>query len=101
MLRAEVQDARRTRFAAILGIVGFIDVPIIRWSVEKWRTLHPQPVVIQEGGGTGLSAAMLLTFCLCLSAFMLLFFLILRERMHLARMRHELEALRYAINESL
>ena len=101
MLRAEVQDARRTRFAAVLGIVGFVDVPIIRWSVEKWRTLHPQPVVIQEGGGTGLSPAMLLTFSLCLGAFVLLFFLILRERMHLALIRHEIEALRYKMNESL
>ena len=99
MLRAEVQDARRTRLAAVLGIVGFVDVPIIRWSVEKWRTLHPKPVVIQEGGSTGLSPAMMFTFLLCLGAFLLLFFFIMRERIHLARLRHEIDALRYRMNE--
>lgn len=99
MLRAEAQDARRTRLAAVLGIVGFVDVPLIRWSVEKWRTLHPKPVVIQEGGSTGLSPAMMLTFLLCLGAFLLLFFFIMRERIHLARIRQEIDALRYRMNE--
>ena len=50
MLRADVQDDRkRARFAAVLGIAGGIDVVMIHWSVRKWRTLHPKPVVIQEG----------------------------------------------------
>src|SRR5438477_2384455 len=35
MLRIETYDPKRARFAAILGIVGFVDVPLIRWSVEK------------------------------------------------------------------
>ena len=36
MLRADATDPRRARFAAILGIIGFIDVPLIRWSIERW-----------------------------------------------------------------
>ena len=97
MLRADAYDEKRTRYAAILGIIGFIDVPIIRWSVEKWRTLHPKPVVIQEGGATGLPPAMLLTFFICLAAFVLLFFFLLRERVSLARSRNDLETLRQDI----
>ena len=62
MLRIDVHDPKRARFAAILGIVGFVDVLLIRWSVEKWRTLHPKPVLIQEGGTTGLPSAMLWIF---------------------------------------
>jgi heme exporter protein C len=100
ILRADAYDEKRTRLAAILGIIGFIDVPIIRWSVEKWRTLHPKPVIIQEGGTTGLPPSMLFTFLLCLAAFVLLFFWLLRERVSLAQSRHDLELLRQDIEMS-
>lgn len=33
------------RFAAVVGIVGFVDVPVVHLSVQWWRTLHPGPVV--------------------------------------------------------
>jgi heme exporter protein C len=97
LLRVDAYDEKRTRYAAILGIIGFIDVLIIRWSVEKWRTLHPKPVVIQEGGATGLPPSMLLTFLICLAAFVLLFFFLLRERVSLAQSRNDLETLRQDI----
>lgn len=101
MLRAETPDANRMRFAAIIGIVGFVDVPLIRWTVTKWRTLHPKPVVIQEGGRTGLPPSMMLTFVIALAACLLLFALLMRERAALASRRHELEALRDAIENDL
>jgi heme exporter protein C len=101
MLRIEAYDPKRARFAAILGIVGFADVPLIRWSVEKWRTLHPKPVLMQEGGTTGLTPAMLLTFLVCLVAFLLLFFYLLRERVSIAQSRHALTVLRHKIDEIL
>ena len=101
MLRIEAYDPKRARFAAILGIVGFVDVPLIRWSVEKWRTLHPKPVLIQEGGTTGLTFAMWQTFVVCLVAFILLFFYLLRERVGVVQSRHALEVLRHEINEIL
>jgi heme exporter protein C len=101
MLRADGEDPKRARFAAVLGIVGFVDVPIIRWSVEKWRTLHPKPVVIQEGGTTGLPPSMMLAFLVSLAAFWLLFFYLVRERHALAQGRHELEMLRHEIDTGL
>src|SRR5215468_5397545 len=101
MLRVEAYDPKRARFAAILGIVGFVDVPLIRWSVEKWRTLHPKPVLIQEGGTTGLTFAMLLTFVVCLGAFLLLLFYLLRERTSIALSRHSLEVLRQEVDDLL
>ena len=99
LLRLETSAPQRARFAAIVGIIGFVDVPLIRWSVEKWRTLHPKPVLIQEGGTTGLTSAMLLTFVVCLGAFFLLFFYLLRERVSVAQSRHALEVLRHEIDE--
>ncbi len=101
MLRADATDPRRARFAAILGIIGFIDVPLIRWSIEKWRNLHPEPVVVQSGGTTGLPPAMMLTFLVSLAAFLLLFVFLLRQRMAIARRRHELEVLRHEVDEAL
>ena len=101
MLRADASDAKRTRFAAVLGIIGFADIFLIRWSVVKWRTLHPKPVVVQEGGTTGLPPSMMLTFCIAMTACLLLFFLLLRERASLAQRRYELETLRDEIENEL
>ncbi|MDQ6772412.1 MAG: cytochrome c biogenesis protein [Candidatus Dormibacteraeota bacterium] len=53
------------RLAAVVGIFGFIDVPIVYESVNWWRTLHPGPVLAQAGG-PALPPAMLLTFVLTL-----------------------------------
>ena len=38
------------RLAAVVGIVGFVDVPVVYFSVEWWRTLHPGPVLVAPGG---------------------------------------------------
>jgi len=46
------------RFAAIVGIFGFIDVPIVHFSVTWWRTQHPGPVVARDA----LPPEMLATF---------------------------------------
>src|SRR5436190_14259598 len=45
MVRSYAEPPRGARYAAILGIVGFVDVPIVYLSSYWWRTLHPQPVI--------------------------------------------------------
>ena len=35
--------ARRARWSAVVGIVGFVDVPIVHLSVQWWRSLHQAP----------------------------------------------------------
>jgi heme exporter protein C len=45
MVRAYAEPPRGPRYAAILGIVGFADVPLVYLSSYWWRTLHPQPAV--------------------------------------------------------
>ena len=32
----------------VVGIIGFIDVPIVHFSVDWWRTLHPGPVIDEK-----------------------------------------------------
>ena len=45
MLRSYVEPPRGARYAAIMGIVGVLDVPIVYLASYWWRTLHPQPVI--------------------------------------------------------
>jgi heme exporter protein C len=46
------------RIAAVVGIFGFIDVPVVHFSVTWWRTQHPGPVIISDA----LPPEMLATF---------------------------------------
>lgn len=46
------------RIAAIISIIGFVNVPIIKFSVEYWNSLH-QPASIMRSGGVAIDGAML------------------------------------------
>ena len=100
MLRSSLgRTVRAARYAAVLGIVGFIDVPIVHMSVTWWRTLHPQPTVANPAGPT-LPGSMLATFFLCLVTFTILFVWLLRERVAVERLRHEVDTLAASILET-
>jgi heme exporter protein C len=59
MIRRLAEPGRQAaRFAAVVGIFGFIDVPVVHFSVTWWRTVHPGPVVINDA----LPPEMLLAF---------------------------------------
>jgi heme exporter protein C len=45
MVRAYAEPPRGPRFAAVVGIVAFVDVPIVYMSSFWWRTLHPPPAI--------------------------------------------------------
>jgi heme exporter protein C len=94
MLRSYVADEERgARYAAVLGIVGFLDVPIIHQSVTWWRTLHPEPVVLAPGG-PAMPPQMLETLALSLLAFTLLFCWMLKQRLRLEQLSHDVHHLR-------
>lgn len=89
MVRAYVDDrGRAARSAAVLGIVGFLDVPIVQFSVNWWRTLHPQSTVTSSLGQS-LPAGMLSALVFGLVAFALLYveLLVLRVRVEELRDR--------------
>jgi heme exporter protein C len=56
------------RIAAVVGIFGFIDVPIVHFSVTWWRTQHPGPVIINDA----LPPQMLMTFLLTMACTLVL-----------------------------
>jgi heme exporter protein C len=49
------------RIAAVVGIFGFIDVPVVHFSVTWWRTQHPGPVIINDALPPEMLAAFLFT----------------------------------------
>jgi heme exporter protein C len=94
MLRNTVEDeARRARLAAVLGIVGFIDVPIVFGAVRWWGQSVAHPIVFGTGGLSD-SPRMLTTFLFCLGTFTLLYVVLLIQRVRLEGMRHEVERLK-------
>ncbi len=86
--------ARAGRIAAIVGIVGFVNVPIVHFSVRWWRTLHPSgPTIANPTETSGLGGPELLTFFTALAAFTLLFAWLLSLRTRIGRLEDEIEAL--------
>jgi len=59
------------RSAAVIGIIGVIDIPIINQSVRWWRTLHPAPIV--ERANPALPPEMLQAMFVALLAFLILY----------------------------
>src|SRR5262245_12807577 len=75
---------RAGRAAAILGLVGAINIPIIKFSVDWWNTLH-QPASIVRLGGPTIDSSMLGALAVMAVTFTLLFVLL-----HLMAMRAEI-----------
>jgi heme exporter protein C len=78
MVRSYAEPPRGARYAAILGIVGFVDVPIVYMSSVWWRTLHPQPVLGPAAQSQSTDIVPLLF--LSLVAFMALYAFLVRVR---------------------
>lgn len=70
------EESRGARFAAVVGIVGFIDVPIVALAIILWRTQHPSAVIFQSG----LAPTMLLTLLVSVATFTVLYVLLLIQR---------------------
>jgi heme exporter protein C len=83
------------RLAAVVGIVGFVDVPVVHFSVQWWRTLHPGPV-IDARGGPALPPAMLTAWVVTLCAVLLLTGTLVAARYLTERNRELAEARREA-----
>jgi heme exporter protein C len=69
---AMAHEERGRRACAVLALVGFINIPIIKFSVEWWNTLH-QPASLLKSGGPAVDGSMLMPLllmiggCMCLS----------------------------------
>jgi len=76
------------RFAAVVGIVGFIDVPIVHFSVSWWRTIHPP---VETAAPEALPPELLLTFAVSLDAVLLLAAVLVGYRYRVEVLRDRLQ----------
>jgi heme exporter protein C len=82
---------RGDRAAAILAIVGVINVPIIKFSVDWWNTLH-QPASVMRLGGPAIDPSILYPLLVMALAQLLLFvtLVLLRTETEIDRRRLEM-----------
>jgi heme exporter protein C len=78
------EPSRAARAAAILTLVGVVNLPIIKFSVDWWNTLH-QPASVFRLGGPTIAASMLWPLLVMAIAFTLLF-----TTLHLMSTRNEI-----------
>ena len=90
-------DSLRRRVAAVIGIFGFVDVPIVWFSVQWWRSLHPLPTITQSDGG--FPREMLITLLVAVLAFTVFYAVLLRQRFLLERAADESVRLRELIRD--
>ena len=85
---------RGNRAAAILALVGVINVPVIKFSVDWWNTLH-QPASVMKLGGPAIHPTILAPLLVMAVALLLLFvtLVLLRTDTEIDRRRLEIAEL--------
>ena len=72
-LKSSIEDeAKAARAAAVLGLVGLINLPIVKFSVDWWNTLH-QPASLLRAEGTSLAPVFLWPLLTMMAAYGVLF----------------------------
>ncbi|MBP1851885.1 heme ABC transporter permease [Rhizobium halophytocola] len=93
--RAMDDPSRAARVSSVLILVGFVNIPIIKFSVDWWNTLH-QPASVFKMGGSAIDAEFLRPLLIMAIAFTLLFF-----TLHIMAMRNEIWRRRIASQRRL
>ena len=86
---------RSAKAAAILALVGFVNVPIIKGSVEWWHTLH-QPASVLRMDGPTIHISMLTPLLLMALSFTAIFVVLLLLRVKSALLAQKIRVLRLA-----
>ena len=97
MLRSLIEDQDRAAVAAaVLGIIGFLDIPLIHMSVYWWRTLHQPPSILRPDKlpWENVHPSMLIALTISFAAFLLIYFYLLSLRYRVGEMRQEIRARR-------
>jgi len=89
--RAMDDPTRAAKVSAVLILIGFVNIPIIKFSVEWWNTLH-QPASVVRMDGPTIDPEFLWPLLVMAIAFTLLFF-----TLHILAMRNEILRRRIAV----
>lgn len=97
MLRSLIEDQNRSAVCgAVLGIIGFLDIPLIHMSVYWWRTLHQPPSILRpdKAPWDNIHPDMLWALGINFMAFLFLFFYLLSLRFRVGEAEEELKRLK-------
>jgi heme exporter protein C len=90
LIRNYIEDPeRKALVSAVFGIIAFMDMPLVWFSIRWWRDVHPSPML--ETGG--LDPSMRPAFLVCWAAFQIFLIYLLRRRFFLESINAELERL--------
>jgi heme exporter protein C len=97
LVRRSVEGAgRRASISAVVGIVGFVNVPLVFLSIRWWRSMHP---VVLRRTGMDIALSMLTALLVCLGAFTILYLYLLIRRVRLGLQENELDRARARLQE--
>ena len=83
--RVADSPSRRAHWSAVIGVIGFLDVPIVHMSVVWWRSLHQEATVVRPGAPT-MDPSMLATLLLGAVAFSVVYGYLMAVRMRVGRL---------------
>jgi heme exporter protein C len=87
LLRKGIADwTKRAQYSAVIGIIGFLDIPIVRLATKWWRSVHPR--LKSEGGG--LDPLMLKIMLFSIAIFLLFTVFLFLYRYRIARAEEKL-----------
>jgi len=86
-----VESPRLRRLAAVVGVVGFLDIPLVHYSAQLWRSIHP--TVLGPRGG-GMPQEMLITMIVSVFALTFLALFLWGERLAALDLKERAEQLR-------
>ena len=101
MIRAYAPNrAQGAVYAAVVGIVGFVDVPIVYYSVQWWRSIHPSAVVGPLAEAGALQPVMQGILLFSFVTFLVLFLYLVLERMGLRALEDQVRQLRFSARKT-
>lgn len=90
LLRQGITDwMKRAQYSAVIGIIGFLDIPVVRLATKWWRSIHPR--LKSEGGG--LDPLMLKIMLFSIMTFLMFTVFLFLYRFRIARAEEKLSML--------
>ncbi|MBQ7738775.1 MAG: cytochrome c biogenesis protein CcsA [Desulfovibrionaceae bacterium] len=87
MQKLDLSTTRSQRLSAAIGIIGFIDVPLVFLSARYWRSIHP---AVFTSSGIAMTHEMIVTLFFTLISFGLFWFGLLRLRMQSLKLAQQI-----------
>ena len=101
MVRAYAPNRpKAATYAAVVGIIGFVDVPIVYYSVQWWRSIHPEQVVGPFAETGSLDSTMYMVLMVSMLAFLFFTVWLVLERMASRDAEEDLSQVRFELRRA-